>query len=133
MTKAGRLGNDISSIMLYVDKTKGSPCWIWWGASLSNGYGKVTVNYKTLLVHRFVYESLIGPIPEGLQLDHVCENKLCVNPAHLEPVTCKINMERRSASKTHCINGHPYIEENIYIRKDGRRQCRVCSKLYWGK
>ena len=125
--------NTIESISVYINKRDHLPCWLWMGASLANGYGKVTVNYKTLLVHRFVYESLVCSIPNNMQIDHICCNKLCCNPEHLEVVTLKINMERRAAKLVYCANGHAYNEANIYIRRDGRRQCRACNREIWGR
>lgn len=81
--------------------------------------------------HRFSYETFIGPVPEGLELDHLCRNTRCVNPEHLEPVTHKVNMQRSStfsaenAAKTHCPRGHEYSDTNIWWYR-GRRYCRVC-------
>lgn len=70
-------------------------CWIWWGARGRSGYGNFGVGKKTYLAHRAAYELVNGPIPEGLDLDHLCRNKRCVNPSHLEPVTFLTNMRRR--------------------------------------
>jgi hypothetical protein len=71
------------------------PCWVWTRARDANGYGALGRNGKTLSAHRFVYEQLIGPVPDALELDHLCCNPACVNPDHLEPVTHRTNMERR--------------------------------------
>lgn len=121
-----------------VNKT--DSCWLWRGTRSSKGYGQFVVNGKQLRAHRFAYELLVGPIPEGLQLDHVkaagCTNRCCVNPAHLEPVTARENLLRSdltvasiNAAKTHCKWGHALHGENIYWRRDGRRQCRTCRVL----
>jgi hypothetical protein len=124
-----RPSNTIQTILLYANKQDDAPCWIWWGATLSNGYPKVTMNYRTCLVHRVVYEHYKGSIPEGLQIDHICKNKLCVNPEHLEAVTCLENMRRRYANYTHCVNGHELSGENVYIAPyTGKRDCKVCRK-----
>lgn len=110
-------------------------CWIWSGRTGYWGYGRLGVNYKTIYAHRFAYELLVGEIPEGLVIDHLCRNTACVNPSHLEPVSQGVNTLRGvgpasiNSSKTHCVNGHPFDDENTYIRNDGRRQCRICRTL----
>lgn len=120
---------------LKVDKTSPSGCWIWTGTT-SDGYGRFApVHSQSALAHRFAYELVIGPIPEGLELDHLCRVRNCVNPAHLEPVTSRENILRgntlpaRNAAKTHCDNGHPFDEDNTYIYPNGRhRECRTCRR-----
>lgn len=100
------------------------------------GYGLIQIDGKCRSAHRKSYELARGPIPEGLHIDHLCRNPPCVNPAHLEPVTCKENIMRSpvapaaiNAAKTHCPQGHPYDEANTYMISDGRRQCRTCQRL----
>ncbi len=101
-------------------------CWEWQAATVV-GYGR----FEQSGAHVLAYEWLVGPIPEGLQLDHLCRNIICVNPLHLEPVTIRVNVLRgrgRSAAnarKTHCPRGHPFDEENTY-RYSGQRHCRKC-------
>lgn len=112
-----------------IDKTS-SPagCWLWTGHINGSGYG--TMGGRS--VHRLVYIELVGPIPDGLQLDHLCRIRNCVNPAHLEPVTAAENVRRgdgpggRNARKTHCKNGHTLTPENVYIRRG--RNCRICAR-----
>lgn len=107
-------------------------CWEFDGPP-DNGYGRFWSKGRTLLAHRFAYELFIGPVPEGLQLDHLCRNRLCVAPAHLEPVTIGENVLRgvgitaRNASKTHCPRGHEFTPENTYTTTQGKRQCRTCA------
>jgi len=121
-----------------VNKT--DSCWLWTGYCNPKGYGRFTENYNPIFAHRWSYEKFIGPIPEGLVIDHLCEVKNCVNPEHLEPVTNKINLNRgkvgqknaaRHRSKTHCRNGHEYTEENTaYWNRKSRgvltRKCLIC-------
>jgi len=109
-------------------------CWAWTGCINSRGYGCVRINGTTYLSHRVAYELLVGPIDAGLQIDHLCENKRCCNPNHLEAVTRKTNMERTAqARKTVCTNGHRYTPENTILRVRGDlvgRQCRTCQYSY---
>lgn len=110
-------------------------CWLWHAAADHLGYGRIGLAGKVVLAHRFAYELLVGPIPAGLDLDHLCRVPACVNPAHLEPVTHRENQRRGMARhflgleqsrKTHCPQGHPYDEANTY-RHNGRRYCRTCK------
>lgn len=117
---------------LKVNKDAGD-CWLWTALKNGSGYGIITINKKVRLAHRFAYELLVGPIPDGLQLDHLCRVRHCVNPAHLEPVTCRENLHRgdtwaaRNAAKTHCPQGHPYDEKNTLV-SGGLRSCRTCAR-----
>lgn len=82
-------------------------CWLWTGAKIRSGYGQFgTHRGPVVLAHRWAYENLIGEIPEGLQLDHLCRVRLCVCPYHLDPVTNKVNARRGNSLKQECINGH---------------------------
>lgn len=115
-----------------VNKDASGGCWEWIASVTANGYGQFAVS-KTEVArpHRWAYEALVGPIPEGLQLDHLCRNRRCVNPAHLEPVTARENTLRgetraaANAAKTHCPLGHAYDEANTFLYQ-GRRTCRTC-------
>lgn len=136
-------------------------CWLWTGAlqrggKYNGGYGKMGSGGgggKTVLAHRVSYELFVGPIPDGLQLDHTCHkaahcdlgpacpHRRCVNPSHLEPVTGLVNARRanyskngqatarRQLAKTHCPSGHAYSQQNTHIDSYGYRHCRECFKL----
>ncbi len=109
-------------------------CWQWTAAKHDAGYGRFRFAGKMVYAHRWAYETLVGPIPEGLQIDHLCRNPPCVNPSHLEPVTNRENTMRGLTPKTHCPQGHPYSGDNLGITKDKyayqgkRRFCRQCSR-----
>jgi hypothetical protein len=109
-----------------IDFDTNAPCWTWHGAKDAKGYGR----WRSFGVHRVVYELLVGPIPEGLTLDHLCRNPPCVNPAHLEPVTRWENVRRsptnpaaENTRKEMCPKGHPYTHAD----RRGWRKCRACE------
>lgn len=109
-------------------------CWIWSGVPNKHGYGTMKINGKSVLAHRFGYVLMIGAIPEGKQIDHLCRNRLCVNPYHLEPVDSRTNTLRgdtlasKQSKQTHCIHGHPFCGDNLRIRENGKRICAACNK-----
>ena len=106
-------------------------CWIWKAARAGGGtgqYGRFYDGHRDVSAHRWAWEHFKGPIPEGLAIDHLCQVKLCVNPAHLEPVTQAENVRRYSRAIKKCVHGHAYTKENTYIRPQGRRKCRECNR-----
>ena len=112
-------------------------CWLWTRAVTGKppkDYGQLWFKKQRSLAHRFAYETLVGPIPEGLTIDHLCRRARCVNPDHLEPVTNRENILRgvglaaQRARQTHCVHGHAFDAANTGIRPDGRRDCRACAR-----
>ncbi len=113
-----------------------SACWEWIGAKDPFGYGVFWIDERRRKrrAHRISYELLVGPIPNGLTLDHLCRNKSCVNPDHLDPYTSGENSRRSplapywvKAAQTQCVNGHDFTVENTYVRPDRTRDCRRCK------
>ena len=130
---AADTGNTVARFWSRVEKT--DTCWLWTAAKDKYGYGHIRTNRaSSMLVHRFAYELLIGPIPDGMVIDHVwdrgCRNRHCVNPAHLEAVTLAVNSGRgKLARRQTCAKGHPY-DARTYRKTDGSRRCRVCKAEY---
>ena len=107
-------------------------CWVWTGGK-GRRYGvwnpPKAAGRKMGMAHRYAYEGIVGPIPEGLELDHLCQNPPCVNPSHLEPVTREENMRRVRGRKTHCPSGHDLnADNNRYERPNGHYSCRSCNR-----
>lgn len=125
---------------MYVEDESG--CWLWIGSLNAGGYGQFNNGQTIVKAYRWSYEHHVGPVPEGLDLDHLCRVRHCVNPAHLEPVTRLENILRgvgpagskaRFAAQTHCRRGHEYTEENTYVKKQKggkypNRICRTCQR-----
>lgn len=116
-------------------------CWEWCASVRRDGYGAFWDGRTMRPAHRVAYEMLVGPVPSHLQIDHLCKNRRCVNPDHLEPVTAELNRIRgeygkaaqaAQRNKTHCAQGHPYSGANLYVDPQGNRQCRTC-KSDWQK
>ena len=126
-------------LMSKVDKNGPNGCWLWLGTKDGRGYGQIRSKGRERLVkaHRVSYELFVGPIPDGLTIDHLCRTKHCVNPSHLEPVSMRENLMRsdsqssQNARKTHCRNGHEFVGESLILVKTpfgiGRR-CRLCDQ-----
>ena len=114
---------------------KTNTCWFWTGTIHLLGYGRVRWMGRQRQAHAVAYELLGGIIPEGMEIDHLCRNRACVNPTHLEPVTHHTNVLRGEAGKylakrTHCKRGHPFDLLNTRFDKRGSRICRTCMRDY---
>jgi hypothetical protein len=139
---------DLSNFWSLVEKTP--TCWIWLGGKSKEGYGYFYFGQAyepnrrpiTGAAHRLAYKLSRGPIPAGMHIDHLCRNPACVNPDHLEAVTCRENIMRgigptaANARKTHCPLGHEYSPTNTKVNKSGARTCIACKRLrnetkYW--
>lgn len=120
----------MSAVMNKIRFNPSPECWEWGGSTDADGYGK----YSRMKAHRIMWTWAHNQdIPAGLSLDHLCRNRLCVNPTHLEPVTWGENVLRGvgfaavNAKKTECDRGHPLNGPNLLIQGDGRRRCRICT------
>ena len=140
------MANIVLRFWTKVERQDPDVCWFWTGKLNDRGYGRFRIGGHWVRVHRFAYETLVGPIPAHLEIDHRCHNadlaclggraclhRRCVNPAHLETVTNHENIRRGKtgqwrATKTHCPQGHPYSGANLFRRPDGARECRVCKR-----
>jgi HNH endonuclease len=112
-----------------------SGCWLWTAHCSRDGYGRLWDGERRVSPHRWIYSELVGPIPPGLEMDHLCRTRNCVNPEHLEPVTHRENILRGvsppalHARKTHCPQGHEYTAENTLVSSPrGVRVCRTCKR-----
>lgn len=125
----------------YVSKDSKRGCWLWTGAKGSgyDTYGRFNIRGRVHRSHRLAYRLLVGDVPNGYELRHVCDVPACVNPAHLVPSTHAENMAdmkakgrggSRTRGVTHCPKGHPYSGSNLYEHK-GHRQCRECKRAHW--
>jgi len=139
-------------LLRFISPEPNTGCWLWMGIVSRHGYGTVPFNRagkktKWRLAHRLAYEEFKKPIPRGLHIDHLCRVRCCVNPDHLEPVTCAENLRRGTVTteaarvvsvanrlaKTHCKRGHKYTPENVYRTPAGTRICRTCRQLCWDR
>lgn len=121
-----------------IDRRGPNECWEWVGAVTANGYGRFSPRVDGVMhrqmAHRVAYEALVGQIPDGLVIDHLCRNRRCVNPAHLEAVTQLVNVMRGegvgviNAAKSECLDGHEFTPENTYMTPRGGRACMACQR-----
>jgi len=111
---------------------KNNGCHEWTASKNGNGYGQFGIGEKVVQSHRLSYELYKGEISKGLELDHLCMNRACVNPSHLEAIKHKENLKRGvnfNKSKTHCPQGHEYSKKNTHVGKNNKRRCRICLKI----
>ena len=111
--------------------TVGDGCWEWTASLSAAGYGQLTINGRGgQYAHRELYQFMVGLIPKGKELDHLCENKRCIRPDHLEPVTHAENLRRHWSNhpRTHCLRGHPLVVGNLNVDNRGRRECLTCKR-----
>lgn len=112
----------------------GTPCFPWPGFRNRDGYAKVSMRGKCFSVHRLVYENVKGKIPHGLTIDHLCRNRHCINPDHMEAVTARENTLRGNCPaalnkrRSHCLHGHPLFGDNLILDKDDQRGCKKCQR-----
>lgn len=122
----GDSDRDFARFLSWVDLSVDG-CWLWIGAVNNKGYGSTSVSNRSVMAHRWSYELFVGPIPDGLHIDHLCRIRNCVRPDHLEPVTLAEN-NRRSSMKTSCKYGHPFDDANTYVGTT-YRDCRACGRV----
>lgn len=124
----GTIESDIARMHRFSQLTD-EGCLVWIGSFDTMGYGRLIWKGKNHSSHRVMYQLVKGPIPEGLELDHLCSNKPCINPDHLEPVTHSVNLQRYYATKpNYCPHGHEYTEKNRLIDRNGVKRCRECVR-----
>ena len=126
-----RVRSHIESVLAKVGDPDSNGCWPWLGYVNRAGYGVTsTVRGGRRGAYRVVWEILVGEIPAGLDVDHLCRNPICVNPGHLEPVTHAENVRRgaRARDTGICRRGHPFDEQNTYRSPEGWRACRACRR-----
>jgi hypothetical protein len=140
MTGRGKWGRSPTSLATLEARAIPEPnsgCLLWLGAINQFGYGRAGLNGRRMVAHRAAFILACGPVPDELELDHLCRVRSCINPAHLEPVTKLVNVRRgiagtahtkRQRAKTHCPAGHPYSGDNLFTRARGHRECRICMR-----
>ncbi len=130
-----------ADVLNFVMKTKFADkidCWEFLGRRHTRGYRDLLIGGKKYYAHRVSYQLFVGDLKENLEIDHLCRNRVCVNPYHLEQVTSKVNtlrgnsIEAKNARKTHCKRGHEFSRENTFTQRNQRgRRCRTCARGAW--
>lgn len=140
MTRRGKWARPAQTFQAMEDNSIPEPnsgCLLWLGAMNQFGYGRARLNGKRMVAHRVAYILSREPVPDDLELDHLCRVRCCINPAHLEPVTKRVNGLRGHAgvksgaqqrAKSHCPHGHPYAGDNLFVTNEGHRECRTCMR-----
>lgn len=134
---------DLARLSRRIDSADPDGCWRWGGYHNEDGYARTKIrtrpdstarDWKTVLLHRALYEEVVGAIAVGMEIDHLCRHRWCVNPSHLEPVTHTENVLRGdgwggvNARKTHCKRGHEFVDGSFYRMRRGGRRCQACRR-----
>lgn len=124
--------SDVDRFFEKTNKRSDAECWPWMANMDAHGYGKFWLSGRKITAQRAAFIMFCGPIPDSYQVDHLCFNPSCVNPAHLRAVTKSENLSTRRLSKTHCKNGHPLDADNIIFEGGGTRRCKICREANRG-
>lgn len=124
----GRTREDTAERRFWSKVDKSGDCWLWTASIGSDGAGQIWIGTRNRRAYQVAYQWLVGPVPVGMELDHLCRDRRCVNPDHLEPVTHGENIRRGLSGqlRTVCKRGHELVPPNLYVSPGGKRTCRTC-------